>query len=76
MFLETSLNFKRTTRRYIPQGGVHGDLSKGSQSHQRVKCGHESRGTRNQESPYWRGPAAILQTELFIITAVRTSNPI
>jgi hypothetical protein len=25
----------------------------------RVKYGHESRGTRNQESLYWRGPAAI-----------------
>jgi hypothetical protein len=35
------------------------DDYEGSHSHQRVKCGHESRGTRNQESLYWRGPAAI-----------------
>jgi hypothetical protein len=31
----------------------------GSQSHQTVKYGHESRGTRSQESLCWRGPAAI-----------------
>jgi hypothetical protein len=32
-------------------------ISEGSQSHQRVKYGQESRGTRNQGSLCWRGPA-------------------
>jgi hypothetical protein len=34
----------------------------GSQSRQRVKHSHESRGTQNQESLRLRGPAAILQS--------------
>jgi hypothetical protein len=69
------LDFKRITRGYIPQDGSdHGEWSQGSQSRQRVTYGNESRGTRNQESLYWRGPATILQTELFLITAVRTPN--
>jgi hypothetical protein len=38
--------------------------SEGSQSHQAVKYGHESRGTRNQESLSWRWPAAIYWTVL------------
>jgi hypothetical protein len=33
--------------------------SEGSQSRQTVECGLEPRGTRNLESLYWRGPAAI-----------------
>jgi hypothetical protein len=36
--------------------------SEGSQSRQRVKYFHESRGTRNQRSLCWRGPAEILQS--------------
>jgi hypothetical protein len=30
-----------------------------SQSRETVKYDHESRGTPNQESVYWRGPASI-----------------
>jgi hypothetical protein len=33
--------------------------SEGSQSRQTVKYGHEFRGTRNQEQPFWREPASI-----------------
>jgi hypothetical protein len=40
--------------------------SEDSQSRQRVKYVHESRGTRNQESLCWRGPAAIYRTGLCI----------
>jgi hypothetical protein len=36
--------------------------AEGSQSRQTVKYGHESRGTGNQESVHWRGPAAIYWT--------------
>jgi hypothetical protein len=35
------------------------EWSEGSHSRQTVKYGLESRGTRNQESLCWRGPAAI-----------------
>jgi hypothetical protein len=34
----------------------------GSQSHQTVKHGRESSGTRNQELLCWRGPAEIMQS--------------
>jgi hypothetical protein len=34
--------------------------SEGSQSRQAVKCGHGSRGTRNQGSLCWRGAPGIL----------------
>jgi hypothetical protein len=34
----------------------------GSQSCQRVKYTHENRGTRNQESPCWRGPTKVQQS--------------
>jgi hypothetical protein len=37
-------------------------LAEGSQGRQTVKYGHESRGTRNQESLCWRGPVAIWQS--------------
>jgi hypothetical protein len=33
------------------------DWSEGCQSRQTIKYGHESRGTLNQESLCWRGPA-------------------
>jgi hypothetical protein len=38
------------------------DHSEGSQSRQTVNYGHESRGTRNQGSLCWRGPAEIYQS--------------
>jgi hypothetical protein len=34
----------------------------GSQSLKAIKYGHECRGTRNQKSLCWRGPAAISQS--------------
>jgi hypothetical protein len=40
--------------------------SEGSQSCELVKYGHESHGTRNQESLCWRGPASFFWTALFI----------
>jgi hypothetical protein len=36
--------------------------SEGSQTRQTVKYGHDPRGTRNQESLCWRGPAAIYES--------------
>jgi hypothetical protein len=36
--------------------------SEGSQSCQTVKCGHESCGTKNEESLCWQGRAAIQQS--------------
>jgi hypothetical protein len=41
--------------------------SEGSQSCQAVKYGNESRGTRNRDSLWWRGPAAIYCTELSLL---------
>jgi hypothetical protein len=38
---------------------VVGQCFHDSQSRQTVIWGHETRGTRNQESLCWRGPAAI-----------------
>jgi hypothetical protein len=41
-----------------------------SQRHEAVKYGHESRGTRNQESLCWRGPAAVYQTDIEAVMLV------
>jgi hypothetical protein len=47
--------------RYIGEQSVSGvsEWSEDSQRRQRVKYGHESRGTRNHGSLSWRGPALI-----------------
>jgi hypothetical protein len=51
-----------TNRIGSPQSGIK--WSEDSQSRQKVKYGHEYRGTRNQGSLCWRQPAAIQQSSI------------
>jgi hypothetical protein len=43
------------------------ELTERPQSRQRIKYGHEARGTRNQELLCWREPAAFQQTVSFAL---------
>jgi hypothetical protein len=60
--LGAKMNWLQENRQMQNNFNLNSDFEKqdseGSQSRQMVKCGHGSRGARNQESLSWRRPAA------------------
>jgi hypothetical protein len=64
LYCEFRSKQKEAVVAYCKVRGPPGLQSKISQSRQTIIYGHESRDTRNQESPWWRVPAAVYWTGL------------